>query len=70
MRVEHISQEIEHNLLPKREEILAQIHRIEYRIQEIKYMAFVIERDCRAEMNGILDRLKQAEGLKQAKLQH
>ncbi|CAD8199098.1 unnamed protein product [Paramecium octaurelia] len=70
MRVEHIKQEILHNILPKRDEIFAQINRIEYRIQEIKYVKNIIERDCRAEMNGIEDRLNQAEQMKQTILQH
>ncbi|KAM3138925.1 hypothetical protein pb186bvf_008938 [Paramecium bursaria] len=69
-RVSHYSQEIKYNLLPKREEILAQIHRIEYRIEEIKYVALLIERDCKAEQNGMVDRLAQVEGAKIAKLQH
>lgn len=44
--------------------MLAQIHRIEYRIEEINYVTSAIERDARAEMGGILDRLRYAEGNK------
>lgn len=49
---------------------MAQIHRIEYRIEEIRYVKQVIERDVRAEYGGILERLKSAEGIKVAVLQH
>lgn len=44
--------------------------RTEYRVEEIRYVAQLIERDARAEMGGILDRLKTAETGKQAILQH
>lgn len=49
---------------------MAQIHRIEYRIEEIRYVKQVIERDVRAEYGGILERLKSGEGIKVAVLQH
>lgn len=58
------------NLLDKRDQLLAQIHRIEYRMEEIKYVKLIIERDIRAEYGGLLERLKSAQGIKIAILQH
>lgn len=48
-RVNHIQEEVKTNLMSKREEMLAQMHRLEYRIEEIKYVSNLIERDARAE---------------------
>lgn len=58
------------NLIEKKEQLLAQVHRVEYRIEEIKYVKTVIERDIRAEYNGMLERLRYADGVKVAVLQH
>ena len=65
-----LSQSLNTTLMQKKDQLLAQIHRIEYRIEEIKYVKTVIERDVRAEYNGILERLKSAESLKTTVLQH
>ncbi|CAD8111607.1 unnamed protein product [Paramecium sonneborni] len=70
LRCAKIEESIKANLLGKREQLLAQIHRIEYRIEEIKYVKTIIERDARAEFGGVLERLKQSEGQKLAILSH
>jgi len=70
MRLGKLGESIKMNLLDKRDQLLAQIHRIEYRMEEIKYVKLIIERDIRAEYGGILERLKSAEGIKLAILQH
>lgn len=57
-------------MLEKKSKLLGQIYRIEYRIEEIRYVKTLIERDIRSEYSGILERLKSAEGLKTAVLQH
>lgn len=41
---------------------------MEYRIEEIRYVKSIIERDARAEYAGIIERLKSAEGQKVAVL--
>ncbi|EGR29141.1 hypothetical protein IMG5_162440 [Ichthyophthirius multifiliis] len=69
-RVSNLSELIKGNLLQKRDQLLAQIHRIEYRIEEIKYIKQIIERDVRNEYASIIENLKQAEGKKLAILQH
>ncbi|KAM3142964.1 hypothetical protein pb186bvf_005027 [Paramecium bursaria] len=69
-RSNKIQESIQANLLTKREQLLAQIHRIEYRIEEIKYVKTIIERDARAEFGGVLERLKSSEGSKLALLHH
>jgi len=48
----------------------AQLHRVEYRIEEIKYVETIIERDTRVEYGGIIERLSSAEGVKLSILQH
>lgn len=48
----------------------AQLHRVEYRIEEIKYVETIIERDTRVEYGGILERLNNAEGVKLSVLHH
>jgi palmitoyltransferase len=63
-----LSEGIRSNLLQKRDQLLAQIHRLEYRIEEIRYVKTIIERDARAEYGGIIERLKSAEGIKVAVL--
>lgn len=56
--------------MPKKDQILAQIHRLEYRIEEIKYVKGIIERDIRAEFSAMLEKLNRAEGMKTTLLQH
>ena len=46
------------------------ITKIEYRIEEIQYVKTIVERDIRLEFEGILERLRGAEGTKLAVLQH
>jgi palmitoyltransferase len=46
-RVIAIDQLIEKSLLSKRDKLLAQIHRIDYRMEEVKAVKTVIERDVR-----------------------
>ncbi len=65
-----LSQIINSSLLMKRDNLVAQIHRVDYRMEEIKFVRTVIERDARAEYGGIIARLKSAEGMKLAILQH
>lgn len=48
----------------------AQLHRVEYRIEEIKYVETIIERDTRVEFGGILERINSAEGVKLSILHH
>jgi hypothetical protein len=43
---------------------------LEYRIEEIRFVKGIIERDIRSEYSGILERLKGFEGVKLAKLSH
>ncbi len=56
--------------MPKKDQLLAQIHRIEYRIEEIKYVKGIIERDVRAEFSTMLEKLQRSEGMKTTLLQH
>jgi len=70
IRAGKIKQILHSNLLQKKDQLLAQIHRIEYRIEEIKYVKTIIERDIRSEYSGIMERLNSAEGLKLAVLHH
>lgn len=50
--------------------IFCSIKRLEYRIEEIRFVKGIIERDIRSEYSGILERLKSFEGVKLAKLSH
>lgn len=43
---------------------------MEYRIEEIKYVETIIERDTRVEYGGILERINSAEGVKLSILYH
>ncbi len=47
-----------------------QIQRIDYRIEEIKSVKQIIETDIKTEYAGISERLRSAEGMKLAILQH
>ena len=57
-------------LLEKRDRLLAQLDKLDYRIAEIKSVSGIIERDIKTEYSGILERLSSAEGVKYAVLQH
>lgn len=56
--------------MPKRAQLIGQIVRLDHRIDEIKTVKNVIERDIRNEYAGIMERLKSAEGTKSAILHH
>lgn len=70
VRVAKMSQILNSSLLVKRDNLVAQIHRLDYRMEEIKFVRTVIERDARSEYGGIIERLKSSEGQKLAILQH
>jgi hypothetical protein len=57
-------------LLSKRDLLLAQVHRISHRMDEISYVRNIIEKDIKTEFGGIVDRLKNAEGKKVAVIQN
>ncbi|CAD8147059.1 unnamed protein product [Paramecium octaurelia] len=67
-RYESIRNQINQNLLPKRQEILYQIQKIENRIEEIKYQTQKIENMTREECDCIIDRLRSAEKQKLQRL--
>jgi hypothetical protein len=57
-------------LVQKRDQLFAQSYRLDYRMEEIKYINSIIQKDIRTEYGGILQRLKAVEGHKLALLQH
>lgn len=61
---------IKNTLIPKRTQLIAQITRIDYRIEEIKTVKGIIDRDIKNEYGGVIERLNSAEGVKLAILQH
>jgi len=63
-------QVISGSILGKREQLINQVHKIDHRLEEVKYVKTIIERDVRAEFGGMLERLKSSEGIKLAVLQH
>jgi palmitoyltransferase len=56
--VYYLSEAIRTNLVDKREKTIAQLHRLEYRVEEIRFVKNIILRDIRSEYGGILERLK------------
>lgn len=66
----YLSEAIRTNLVEKRDKIIAQLHRLEYRSEEIKFVKNIISRDIRSEYAGILERLKHVEGVKMANISH
>jgi len=50
--------------------LIGQIVRLDRRLDEIKTVKQVIERDIRNEYAAIMERLRSAEGVKNAVLQH
>ena len=50
--------------------LLAQMHRISYRMDETSYVRSIIEKDARGEFSGVIDRLKNNEGQKLAIIQN
>ena len=61
-RVAKMSQILNSSLLVKRDNLVAQIHRLDYRMEEVKFVRTVIERDARSEYGVIMERLKSSEG--------
>eukprot|EP01022_Parablepharisma_sp_SALTPOND_P032879 TRINITY_DN86_c0_g1_i1.p2 TRINITY_DN86_c0_g1~~TRINITY_DN86_c0_g1_i1.p2 ORF type:complete len:667 (-),score=95.16 TRINITY_DN86_c0_g1_i1:5113-7113(-) len=69
-RLGHITSNLYTHLLRKRDLLLEQVQRVDYRIREIKATSKNMEKTIKTEYIGTLDRLKSAEGDKQAILQH
>lgn len=69
-RFETINKAIHTSLVPKRAQLIGQIVRLDHRLDEVKTVKGVIERDIRNEYAGIMERLRSAEGVKTAVLQH
>lgn len=68
--ISELSYALSSGLLNKRDMLLAQVHRISHRMDEINYVRSIIEKDIKGEFGGILDRLKNAEGKKVAVIQN
>lgn len=69
-RVMNTHQAIFGSLAPKREQLMVQAQRIDHRLEEIKHVKGMIERDVRSEFGGMLESLRSAEGVKLAVLQN
>lgn len=69
-RFEMINKSIHTSIVPKRAQLIGQIVRLDHRLDEIKTVKNVIERDIRNEYAAIMERLRSAEGVKSAVLQH
>ena len=69
-RYDIIVNAIKNTLIPKRTQLIAQITRIDYRIEEIKTVKGIIQRDVKNEYGGVIERLNSAEGVKLAILQY
>lgn len=69
-RFELINRQIHQSLVPKRAQLIGQIVRMDHRLDEVKTVKNVIERDIRNEYSAIMERLRSAEGVKTAVLQH
>jgi palmitoyltransferase len=65
-----INKAIHTSIVPKRAQLIGQIVRLDHRLDEIKTVKNVIERDIRNEYAAIMERLRSAEGVKSAVLQH
>jgi len=57
-------------LVPKRDQLAAQIYRLDFRVGEIKQVKTYIERDIRTEFEGMLETLRFMEGTKDVVLRH
>lgn len=57
-------------LVQKRDQLVAQMYRLDYRMEEIKAVRSTIEQDSRLLFGGMLERLKSSEGYKTSVLQH
>lgn len=69
-RFDSINRSIHQSLVPKRAQLIGQIVRLDHRLDEIKAVKGVIEKDIRDEYAAIMARLKSAEGVKLAVLQY
>lgn len=69
-RYDIIANAVKNTLIPKRTQLIAQITRVDYRIEEIKTVKGIIYRDIKNEYGGIVERLNSAEGVKLAILQY
>lgn len=69
-RYDIIVNAIKNTLIPKRTQLIAQITRIDYRVEEIKTVKGIIYRDIKNEYGGVVERLNSAEGVKLAILQY
>jgi palmitoyltransferase len=69
-RYDIIVNAIKNTLIPKRTQLIAQITRVDYRLEEIKTVKGIIYRDIKNEYGGVVERLNSAEGVKLAILQY
>lgn len=69
-RFDSVNKNIHQSLVPKRAQLIGQIVRLDHRLDEIKAVKGVIEKDIRNEYAAIMERLRSAEGVKLAVLQH
>ncbi|CAD8066558.1 unnamed protein product [Paramecium primaurelia] len=69
-RYERIKDQVSQSLIPKRQEILEQVQKIDNRIDEIKYQSQKIENITREECEIIIDKLKSVETQKLQMLYH
>ena len=70
VRFDLINRAIYETLVPKRAQLISQICTVDYRLEEIKTVKGIIEKDIRNEYGAIMERLRSAEGVKNAVLQH
>lgn len=69
-RFDGINKCIHTSLVPKRAQLIGQIVRLDHRLDEIKAVKGVIDKDIKNEYAAITERLRSAEGVKLAVLQH
>ena len=67
-RFDGINKQIHQALVPKRAQLIGQIVRLDHRLDEIKAVKGVIDKDIRNEYAAIMERLRSAEGVKFAVL--
>jgi hypothetical protein len=70
LRYTSIQNLIASSLIKKRDKLLAQMQRLGYRMEEIKSIKDIIEKDVKCELSGVLERLNSAQGMKLAVLNH
>jgi len=69
-RFDLVNKQIHQSLVPKRAQLIGQIVRLDHRLDEIKAVKNVIDKDIKNEYAAIMERLRSAEGVKLAVLQH